>query len=53
MSLLEINSLIVTKAGNLHVLGAKVSFDGNVLFRYPDIISLRDEYEEDTKVLEA
>ena len=51
ISLLEINSLIVTKAGNLHVFRAKVSFDGNVLFRHPNIMSLRDQYEEDTKVL--
>ncbi len=53
MSLLEINPLIVTKAGDLQVLDAKVSFDGNALFRHPDIISLRDETEEDAKELEA
>ena len=43
----------MTKVGNLHVLDARVSFDGNVLFRHPDIMSLRDENEEATKVLEA
>jgi succinyl-CoA synthetase beta subunit len=46
MALLEINPLIVTKDGNLHVLDAKVSFDDNSLFRHPDISALRDETEE-------
>lgn len=53
MSLLEINPLIVTKAGDIQVLDAKVSFDGNALFRHPDILELRDETEEDEKEIEA
>ncbi|MDK3075847.1 ADP-forming succinate--CoA ligase subunit beta [Sedimentitalea sp. JM2-8] len=53
MSLLEINPLIVTKAGDIQVLDAKVSFDGNALFRHPDIMELRDETEEDDKEIEA
>jgi succinyl-CoA synthetase beta subunit len=35
MSLLEINPLIVMKDGHMRVLDAKVSFDGNALFRHP------------------
>jgi succinyl-CoA synthetase beta subunit len=53
MSLLEINPLIVTKTGDIQVLDAKVSFDGNALFRHPDILELRDETEEDAKEIEA
>ncbi|MEM1287575.1 MAG: ADP-forming succinate--CoA ligase subunit beta [Pseudomonadota bacterium] len=53
MSLLEINPLIVMKDGHLRVLDAKVSFDGNALFRHPDVMELRDETEEDEKEIEA
>ncbi len=53
MSLLEINPLIVLKSGDLRVLDAKVSFDSNALFRHDDILSLRDETEEDAKEIEA
>ena len=53
MSLLEINPLIVTKSNDVQVLDAKVSFDGNALFRHPDIMELRDETEEDEKEVEA
>ncbi|PVB61352.1 ADP-forming succinate--CoA ligase subunit beta [Labrenzia sp. 011] len=53
MSLLEVNPLIVMKDGHLRVLDAKVSFDGNALFRHPDILALRDETEEDAKEIEA
>ncbi len=53
MSLLEINPLVLTGAGDLVCLDAKVSFDGNALYRHPDIETLRDESEEDPKELEA
>ncbi|MCJ8149816.1 ADP-forming succinate--CoA ligase subunit beta [Shinella sedimenti] len=53
MSLLEINPLIVMKNGRVRVLDAKVSFDGNALFRHEDIKALRDETEEDAKEIEA
>ncbi|WP_122466054.1 ADP-forming succinate--CoA ligase subunit beta [Brevundimonas lutea] len=53
MSMLEINPLIVMENGRLRVLDAKVSFDGNALFRHPDIKELRDETEEDAKEIEA
>ncbi|MEM7006603.1 MAG: ADP-forming succinate--CoA ligase subunit beta [Pseudomonadota bacterium] len=53
MSMLEINPLIVMQNGHLRVLDAKVSFDGNALFRHPDIQELRDETEEDAKEIEA
>ncbi len=53
MAMLEINPLIVMKDGHLRVLDAKVSFDGNALFRHPDVMELRDTTEEDEKEIEA
>jgi len=53
MAMLEVNPLIVMTDGHLRVLDAKVSFDGNALFRHPDIKELRDETEEDAKEIEA
>jgi succinyl-CoA synthetase beta subunit len=53
MSMLEVNPLIVMENGRLRVLDAKVSFDGNALFRHKDIQELRDVTEEDPKEIEA
>jgi succinyl-CoA synthetase beta subunit len=53
MSLLEINPLVVTKAGELVCLDAKIGFDDNALYRHPDIAALRDPTEEDEKEIEA
>ena len=53
MEMLEINPLIVTPEGNLKCLDAKMGFDGNALYRHPDIMDLRDTTEEDPKELEA
>src|SRR5450759_440787 len=53
MAMLEINPLVVTKQGDLRVLDAKVTFDGNALYRHPDVVALRDETEEDAKEIEA
>ncbi|WP_439521337.1 ADP-forming succinate--CoA ligase subunit beta [Marivita sp.] len=53
MEMLEINPLIVTDAGDLKCLDAKMSFDGNAIYRHPDIAELRDTTEEDPKELEA
>jgi len=53
MEMLEINPLIITDSGDLKVLDAKVGFDGNAVYRHPDIAELRDTTEEDPKELEA
>jgi succinyl-CoA synthetase beta subunit len=53
MSLLEVNPLIVMKNGRMRVLDAKMSFDGNALFRHDDVMALRDLTEEDAKEIEA
>jgi succinyl-CoA synthetase beta subunit len=52
-SIVEINPLVVTKAGDVIALDAKVSFDDNALFRHPELEKLRDESEEDPKELAA
>jgi succinyl-CoA synthetase beta subunit len=46
-SLAEINPLLVTKAGDVLALDAKMTFDDNALFRHPDIKAMRDLSEED------
>ncbi len=51
--MLEVNPLIVTADNQLRVLDAKVSFDGNALYRHDDIRALRDVTEEDEKEIEA
>ena len=48
-SLAEINPLVLTKAGDLLALDAKMSFDDNGLFRHAEIRALRDITEEDPK----
>jgi succinyl-CoA synthetase beta subunit len=52
-SLLEINPLVVTAAGDLLALDAKMTFDDNALYRHPEIKELRDLSEEDPLEIEA
>ncbi len=52
-SIIEVNPLVVTGAGEVVALDAKVSFDDSALFRHPELEKLRDELEEDPKELEA
>ena len=52
-AIVEINPLVVTDAGEVVALDAKVSFDDNALYRQPALEALRDESEEDPKELEA
>ena len=52
-AIVEINPLVVTGAGEIVALDAKVSFDDNALYRHPELEKLRDEAEEDPKELEA
>ena len=53
MSLLEINPLVVTKAGALICLDGKMDFDSNALYRHPEIMAYRDLDEEDPMEIEA
>jgi succinyl-CoA synthetase beta subunit len=52
-SLLEINPFITTTDGRLFALDAKMNFDDNALFRYPELRDLRDVTEEDPLEVEA
>jgi succinyl-CoA synthetase beta subunit len=52
-SLFEINPLVVTAAGELLALDAKVTFDDNALFRHAPFRDLRDPDEEDPLEIEA
>jgi len=52
-SLLEVNPLVVTNAGELLALDAKMNFDDNALYRHQDIRDLRDLGEEDPLEIEA
>ena len=53
MAIVEINPLVVTGAGEIVALDAKVSFDDNALFRHKDLEALRDDSEMDPKELDA
>ena len=52
-SLIEFNPLVVTTAGDLLALDAKIVLDDNALFRHQDLEALRDEDEVDPTELEA
>jgi len=52
-SVVEVNPLVVTGAGDVIALDAKMNFDDNALFRHKDVAELRDTDEEDPMELEA
>jgi succinyl-CoA synthetase beta subunit len=52
-SLVEINPLVVTKAGDLVALDAKMTFDDNALFRHKDVAEMRDLSEEEPSEVRA
>jgi succinyl-CoA synthetase beta subunit len=52
-SLLEVNPLALTTAGQLVALDSKMVVDDNALFRQPTLAALRDTSEEDQAEVEA
>ncbi|HEX9484644.1 MAG TPA: ADP-forming succinate--CoA ligase subunit beta [Gemmatimonadaceae bacterium] len=52
-SLAEINPLVVTPAGDVVALDAKISIDDNELDRHPELEALRDETAEEPSEVEA
>jgi len=52
-SLVEINPLVVTTAGELIALDAKINLDDNALYRQPALAALRDASQEDERELAA
>ena len=51
--LAEINPLVLTADSRVLALDAKFNFDGNALFRHPEIVAYRDLDEEDPAEIEA
>ena len=51
--LVEVNPLIVTPERTLRALDAKVTLDGNSMFRHPDNATLRDRSAEDPQEVMA
>jgi len=52
-SLVEVNPLVLTEAGGVLALDAKMNFDDNALYRHKDVAALRDVDEEDPKEARA
>jgi succinyl-CoA synthetase beta subunit len=52
-SLFEINPVLKTSDNKIMAVDAKVSVDGNGIFRHPDIAAMRDLREEDPTEVEA
>jgi succinyl-CoA synthetase beta subunit len=52
-SLAEINPLVVTPAGEVLALDAKISVDDNALDRHPELAKLRDETAEEPSEVDA
>ena len=52
-NMVEINPLVLTTDNDVMALDAKVTFDGNALYRHKDIVELRDTAEENPIELEA
>jgi succinyl-CoA synthetase beta subunit len=53
LALLEINPLVITDAGNLHCLDAKVAIDGNAVYRHKDLQAMHDPSQEDEREAHA
>ena len=49
LSLLEVNPLVITSAGNLHCLDAKINIDGSAVYRHPDLKAMEDPSQEDER----
>ena len=53
LTLIEINPLVVTSAGDIHCLDAKLSVDSNALYRQKDLSAMRDRSQEDERENQA
>jgi succinyl-CoA synthetase beta subunit len=52
-SMFEINPVLKTSDNKIIAVDAKVTMDGNGLFRHPDYLAMRDKTEEDPTEVEA
>ena len=53
LALIEVNPLVITDAGNLHCLDAKVVADSNALYRHKDLQAMHDPSQEDAREAHA
>tara|TARA_R110000787_G_scaffold94463_1_gene197198 strand:+ start:2177 stop:3346 length:1170 start_codon:yes stop_codon:yes gene_type:complete len=53
LALLEINPLVITAAGDLHCLDAKINIDGNAIFRQPELKDMHDASQDDPREAHA
>ena len=53
LALLEVNPLVITEAGDLLCLDAKINIDSNALYRQEDLILMRDVSQEDEREAKA
>lgn len=53
LALLEINPLVITTAGDLHCLDAKLNIDGNSLYRHPELKEMHDPTQDDEREVNA
>ncbi|QIB64382.1 ADP-forming succinate--CoA ligase subunit beta [Kineobactrum salinum] len=49
LALIEVNPLVITEAGDLHCLDAKLGVDGNALYRQPKLREMHDPSQEDER----
>lgn len=53
LALIEVNPLVITDAGNLHCLDAKLAIDGNALYRQSELREMHDPSQEDERESQA
>ena len=53
LALVEVNPLVVTAAGDLHCLDAKINADANALHRQPRLAAMADPSQEDPREADA
>jgi succinyl-CoA synthetase beta subunit len=53
LALLEVNPLVITEAGDLLCLDAKINIDSNALYRQENLILMRDVSQEDEREAKA
>ncbi len=53
LALIEVNPLVITDAGNLHCLDAKLAIDGNAMYRQSALRDMHDPSQEDERESQA
>ncbi len=53
LALIEINPLVITEAGDLNCLDAKIGVDGNALYRQEQLRAMHDPSQEDEREAQA